>query len=145
MIVEQSTPGGLVMKSRVLTLLLAGIALIAVAIPALAHHSFSAEFDATKQISLTGVITNVKWQNPHVYFYLDVKDPATGKVTNYGCEMGSPNGVLGNGLSRNALRVGLTVSLSGSLAKNGTPTVNARTVTVDGKPYNAASSESVTP
>jgi hypothetical protein len=59
--------------------------------------------------------------------------------------MGSPNGVLGNGLSRNALRVGLVVSLNGSLAKNGTATVNARTVTVDGKPYNAASSEGVTP
>ncbi len=133
------------MKARVLSLVLAGIALVAVSAPLMAHHSFSAEFDGTKRVTLTGVITNVKWQNPHVYFYIDVKDPVTGKVTNYGCEMGSPNGVLGNGLSRNALRVGLVVSLNGSLAKNGTPTVNASQVTVDGKPYNAASSESVTP
>jgi hypothetical protein len=133
------------MRSKVVSFALAGVALAALSMPVLAHHSFSAEFDSTKNITLTGVITNVKWQNPHVYFYIDVKDPATGKVTNYGCEMGSPNGVLGNGLSRNALRVGLVVSLNGSLAKNGTPTVNARTVTVDGKPYNAASSEGVTP
>lgn len=133
------------MKSRVLTLVLAGIALIAVAMPVLAHHSFSAEFDGTKRVTLTGTITSVKWQNPHVYFYIDVKDPVTGKVTNYGCEMGSPNGVLGNGLSRNALRVGLVVSLNGSLAKNGTPTVNASNITVDGKPYNAASSEGTNP
>ena len=133
------------MKFRVLSFMLAAAMMGALALPVLAHHSFSAEFDSTKNVTLTGVITNVKWQNPHVYFYVDVKDPATGKVTNYGCEMGSPNGVLGNGLSRNALRVGLVVSLNGSMAKNGTPTVNARTVTVDGKPYNAASSEGVNP
>ena len=133
------------MRSRVLAFALAAVTLIAASMPVMAHHSFSAEFDSSKNVTLTGTITNVKWQNPHIYFYIDVKDPATGKVTNYGCEMGSPNGVLGNGLSRNALRVGMVVSLNGSLAKNGTPTVNARTVTVDGKPYNAASSESVTP
>jgi hypothetical protein len=133
------------MRSRVLAFALAAVTLIAASMPVMAHHSFSAEFDSSKNVTLTGTITNVKWQNPHIYFYIDVKDPATGKVTNYGCEMGSPNGVLGNGLSRNALRVGMVVSLNGSLAKNGTPTVNARTVTVDGKPYNAASSEGVTP
>lgn len=133
------------MKSRLFALVLAGIAVVAVAVPVLAHHSFSAEFDGTKTIALTGVITNVKWQNPHVYFYIDVKDPATGKITNYACEMGSPNGVLGNGLSRNALKVGLVVGTQGALAKDGSAKINARTVTVDGKPYNAASSEGVTP
>jgi hypothetical protein len=133
------------MRSKVLAFALTAIVLVAGSMPVLAHHSFSAEFDSTKNVTLTGTITQVKWQNPHVYFYIDVKDAVTGKVTNYGCEMGSPNGVLGNGLSRNALKVGMVVSLNGSLAKNGTPTVNARTVTVDGKPYNAASSEGVTP
>lgn len=133
------------MKARVLTLVFAGIALVAVTMPLLAHHSFSAEFDGTKRVSLTGTITSVKWQNPHVYFYIDVKDPVTGKVTNYACEMGSPNGVLGGGLSRDALRVGLVISTNGSLAKDGSAKINATNITVDGKPYNAASSEGLTP
>jgi hypothetical protein len=121
------------------------VALVAIAMPALAHHSFSAEFDGTKRVSLTGVITNVKWQNPHVYFYIDVKDPATSRVTNYAVELGSPNGVLGNGLSRDILKVGMTVSLNGSMAKDGSAKVNGSNITVNGKPYNAASSEGVTP
>ena len=131
------------MKARVFTLALASIVLIAIAVPAIAHHSFSAEFDGNKRITLTGVITNVKWQNPHVYFYVDVKE--NGKVVNYAVELGSPNGVLGNGLSRNALKVGQVVSLNGSLAKDGSAKVNGSNITIDGKPYNAASSEGVTP
>src|SRR6185436_13890311 len=133
------------MKARVLTLALASIALIAIAVPAFAHHSFSAEFDGNKRVTLEGIITNVKWQNPHVYFYVDVKDPATNKVTNYAVELGSPNGVLGNGLSRNALRDGQVVKLNGSMAKDGSAKVNGSNITIDGKPYNAASSEGVTP
>jgi hypothetical protein len=133
------------MKSRALTLATGLIVLIALAIPALAHHSFSAEFDSSKRVTLTGVITSVKWQNPHVYFYIDVKDPATNKVTNYGVELGSPNGVLGNGLSRDILKVGMVVSLNGSMAKNGSNNVNGSNITVNGKAYNAASSENVTP
>jgi hypothetical protein len=131
------------MKARFLTPALASIALIAIAVPAIAHHSFSAEFDGNKRVTLTGVITNVKWQNPHVYFYVDVKE--NGKVVNYAVELGSPNGVLGNGLSRNALKVGQVVSLNGSLAKDGSAKVNGSNITIDGKPYNAASSEGVTP
>jgi len=134
------------MKTRFLSLVLASVVLVAIAVPSFAHHSFSAEFDANKRIDITGVITNVKWQNPHVYFYVDVKDPVTKKVTNYGVELGSPNGVLGGGLSKDSLHVGLVVSIPGAAtAKNGTPTVNARTILVDGKPYNAASSEGVNP
>jgi hypothetical protein len=64
---------------------------------------------------------------------------------NYAVELGSPNGVLGNGLSRNALKVGQVVSLSGSMAKDGSAKVNGSNITIDGKPYNAASSEGVTP
>jgi hypothetical protein len=114
------------------------------AIPLFAHHSFSAEFDSNKRIQLTGVITSVKWQNPHVYFYIDVKDER-GKTTNYAVEMGSPNGVLNNGLSRDILKVGMVVSLNGTMAKDGSPKVNSRDIMVNGKRFDAASSEGVTP
>ena len=122
-------------------LVAASIALVALAIPVFAHHSFSAEFDRNKRVSLTGIITNVKWQNPHVYFYIDVKDKDTNKVTNYGVELGSPNGVLGNGLSRDILKVGMVVSLNGTMAKDGSNKVNGSNITVNGKRYDAASSE----
>ena len=131
------------MKARVLTLALASIALIAIAVPAIAHHSFSAEFDRSKPVTLTGIITNVKWQNPHIYFYVDVKE--NGKVVNYAVELGSPNGVLGNGLSRNVLKVGQVVSLNGTMAKDGSAKVNGSNITIDGRPYDADSSQGRTP
>jgi uncharacterized protein DUF6152 len=138
--------GGLIhMKARVLAVIAASIALVALAIPVFAHHSFSAEFDRNKRVSLTGIITSVKWQNPHVYFYIDVKDKDTNKVTNYGIELGSPNGVLGNGLSRDILKVGMVVSLDGSMAKDGSNKLNGSNITVNGKRYDAASSEGITP
>ncbi len=133
------------MKARVFTTAFAVIALIGTALPLLAHHSFSAEFDGNKKVSLTGIITNVKWQNPHVYFYIDVKDEKTGKVTNYACEMGSPNAISSKGLVRSFLQVGMVASLNGTMAKDGTNKLNASNVTINGKPYDAASSEGVTP
>ena len=133
------------MKARVLAVVAASIALVALAIPVFAHHSFSAEFDRNKRVSLTGIITSVKWQNPHVYFYIDVKDKDTSKVTNYGIELGSPNGVLGNGLSRDILKVGMVVSLDGSMAKDGSNKLNGSNITVNGKRYDAASTEGLTP
>jgi hypothetical protein len=133
------------MNARVLRLVAVSITLVALAIPVFAHHSFSAEFDRNKVVALTGIITNVRWQNPHVYFYIDVKDKDTNKVTNFGVELGSPNGVLGNGLSRDILKVGMVVSLNGTMAKDGSNKVNGRDITVNGKAYNAASSEGNTP
>ena len=133
------------MKARVLAVIAASIVLVALAIPVFAHHSFSAEFDRNKRVSLTGIITSVKWQNPHVYFYIDVKDKDTSKVTNYGIELGSPNGVLGNGLSRDILKVGMVVSQDGSMAKDGSNKLNGSNITVNGKRYDAASSEGLTP
>ena len=115
-------------------------------IAASAHHSFDAEFDRTKQVSLTGVVTKVEWTNPHVWFYIDVKN-ASGAVENWGFEMGPPHGLQGRGWTRTTMKLGDQVEVAGTLAKNGSKRGNARTVTMvsTGKRLGAASSEAETP
>jgi hypothetical protein len=112
-----------------------------------AHHSFSAEFDASKTFKFTGPVTKVEWMNPHTFFYIDVKDEKTGKVTNWAMEMGSPNGLMRNGWTRNSMKVGDMVTVEGSMAKDGSPTGNARTVVLakTGQRLFAGSSQGVTP
>ena len=94
-----------------------------------AHHSFAAEFDSNKKVSLNGVVTKVEWTNPHVWIYFNVKDDA-GKVTNWGAEMGPPHGLQGGGWRRNTLEIGSVITVDGFMAKNGTSRMNARTVTL---------------
>jgi hypothetical protein len=133
------------MKGRMFAVLAGAIALIASVMPLSAHHSFAAEFDGSKTVTLSGVVTKVEWMNPHTYFYVDVKDAETGKVINWACEMGSPNGLTRQGWTRNTLHVGMVVSMNGTLAKDGSNRANARDVLVDGKKLGAASSEGVNP
>jgi hypothetical protein len=130
------------MKIRVIAVLFAAMAVTS-AMPVWAHHSFAAEFDSTKTVNLTGVVTKVEWMNPHTYFYIDVKDQG-GKVSNWACEMGSPNGLTRQGWTRNTLKVGMIVNVEGTRAKDGSTKANARNVLVDGKKLGAASSEGVT-
>ena len=126
-------------KSITASLVMAGM--IAAAVPVFAHHSFEAEFDRSKSVELTGTVTKVEWMNPHTYFYVDVKDPKTGKVQNWACEMGSPNGLTSRGWTRNTLTVGMVVKVPGARAKDGSFKINASNVTLpDGKSLNAASS-----
>jgi len=110
--------------------------------PVAAHHSFAAEFDASKPFKLTGVVTKVEWQNPHTIFYLDITDEQTKKVTNWSFEMGSPNGLMRNGWTRNTLKIGDVVTVEGSLARDGSPYGNAQAVVLasTGKRLFAASS-----
>jgi len=96
----------------------------------LAHHSFSAEYDANKPLNLKGAVTKVEWTNPHAYFYIDVRDDKTGKVTNWALEMGAPAVIQRSGWTRTTLHVGDLVIVEGSQAKNGTPHGNARSVTL---------------
>jgi hypothetical protein len=124
--------------------LIVAVGLLVVAVPLMAHHSFSSEYDASKPVTLEGLVTKVEWQNPHVYFYINVKD-ASGKVTNWALEMGAPSGLQRQGWTRNTLQVGDQVKVEGSLARNGTPLANARNVFKNGKKMGAASSEGVTP
>jgi hypothetical protein len=95
-----------------------------------AHHSFSAEFDGQKPIELTGIVTKVEWTNPHVWFYINVKDAESGEVTNWGAEMGPPHGLQRRGWRRTSLQIGEQVTVNGFLARNGSSRVNARNVTL---------------
>lgn len=101
---------------------------------ALAHHAFSAEFDAAKPVSLRGAVTRVDWINPHSWLYIDVKDQASGKVTSWKIEMGAPNQLLRRGWNKNTIPVGTEVVVEGYRAKNGSDIANGGSVVLaDGK------------
>ncbi len=106
-----------------------------------AHHSFSAEFDAHKPLKVTGAVTKLEWQNPHTWFYVDVKDDK-GELTSWGFELASPNVLLRNGWTKSTLKVGDLVTVEAFQAKNGTRNANARAVTLSatGKSLLAGSS-----
>ena len=130
------------MKSR---LLLLGFGFLVAAAPVLAHHSFASEFDAAQPITLKGKVTRIAWTNPHVWIYLNVADES-GKLVNWGFEMGAPHQVQGRGWTREMLKPGDELVVVGSRARDGSNRMNARNVTwaATGKTLGAASSEGAT-
>jgi hypothetical protein len=97
-------------------------------LPAFAHHSAAAEFDVNRSFDLSGVITKVEWTNPHAHFYMDVAD-AGGKVANWNLELASPNVLIRNGWSRNSLKLGDNVSVTGLQAKDSSNAGYANSIT----------------
>jgi hypothetical protein len=115
------------MSRQSFTVLTAAVLLVSSATTQ-AHHSFSAEFDRAKPIEVTGTITKVEWTNPHARIYIDVRDETSGEVVNWDFELGPPNGLMRQGWSRNSLRQGHVVKISGFLSKDQVHVANARTV-----------------
>ena len=121
------------------------LAMLITAVPALAHHSFAAEYDAKKPITLSGTMTKLEWTNPHARLYLNVRGE-NGEAVVWEFELGSPNALTRHGWTRNSLKPGDGLTVMGYLAKDGTRLANARSVTMaDGRKVFARSSDDGAP
>jgi uncharacterized protein DUF6152 len=119
--------------------------LFAGVMPIVAHHSFAAEYDATQPVKVTGIVTRVEWTNPHIWFYVDVKDDA-GKVTNWGFSGGPPGVLQRRGISRTAMKPGDVVVVEGFRARDGSNNASGGSVTFpDGRRVFTASNEDAVP
>ncbi len=126
--------------------LLAALALASpLALPLAAHHSFNAEYDDTKPVTVTGVVTKVEWQNPHIWFFLDVKG-SDGTVTHWAFSGGAPGQLMRRGITKDVLQLGATVVVRGFRAKDGSNNGSGGTVTFpDGRMVFTAAAEDKLP
>jgi hypothetical protein len=126
---------------KVSIVIVAALISIAAGMPLLAHHSFAAEFDASKAIRLSGTLTKLEWSNPHTYFYIDVKEDS-GNVLKWSCEAGSPGALSRRGFKKGDLKLGDSIIVDGYRAKDGSRLVDARRVTLpDGRVVSGASAD----
>jgi hypothetical protein len=132
------------MRTKV-AIAIAGAGLLLFAVPAWAHHAFTAEFDAKKPLKLRGTITRVEWINPHSWIHIDVKND-DGSVTNWMVEGGSPNALLRRGVAKETLKAGMEVLVDGYQAKDGSNRANGRDITfTDGRKLFVGSSGTEAP
>jgi len=121
------------MRNKLMLLIAAASLLLAAVAPVLAHHAFAAEFDANKPVKFTGTVAKVDFINPHSWIHLDVKD-ASGKVTRWMIEGGSPNTLFRRGITKDSLPEGTQITVDGYQAKDGSNKANGRDVTyADGR------------
>ena len=121
------------MTRTLLAVSILGFGLLVITAPTLAHHSEAAEYDTTKPVKVTGTIKKVEWQNPHVWFYVDVKE-ADGKITTWGFSGAPPGSLMRRGITKEALKIGAVVNVEGSRARDGSNNASGRNVTfADGK------------
>ncbi len=134
------------MSSFVSRICAVAVGVLVASAPAIAHHSFAAEFDADQPVTLRGRVTRIAWSNPHVWIYMNVEDE-TGQLVNWGFEMGAPHQVRNRGWDRDTLKAGDEVIVEGSRARDGSFRMNARSVTwaETGLSLGAASSQGITP
>ncbi|MDC0598917.1 DUF6152 family protein [Gammaproteobacteria bacterium] len=132
--------------NKVLTKLSGLLCVFMLITTAQAHHSFRAQYDSNKPVSLQGYVTKVEWYNPHVYIYLDVENPETGEFENWGVEMGPPHMLQNRGWKRNSMQIGDEIIVEATRARDGSTTANARSVQMagTGQVMGAASSEQQT-
>ena len=132
------------MKTMTASIGVALLALLAVA-PVMAHHSFATEYDNTKPVSVTGVVKKVEWQNPHIWFYVDVKD-TSGKVSTWGFSGGPPAFLMRQGIKRDVMKPGDVVKVEGFRARDGSNNASGGKVTFpDGRSVFTASAEDARP
>ena len=125
--------------------LLAVLILIAMAAPVFAHHSEAAEYDSTKPVKVTGTIKKVEWQNPHIWFYVDVKGD-DGRVTNWGFSGGAPGQLMRRGIAKRVIQEGMTITVEGFRSKDGSNNANGARVTFpDGRSVFTAGAEDRAP
>jgi len=125
--------------------ILAAVAVLASSVALFAHHAFSAEYDAKKPVKVTGTVKKVEWMNPHIWFYVDVKDES-GKVTTWGFSGGPPGMLMRRGITKDVLKVGDIIKVEGFLAKDGSNNASGGNVTfADGRKVFAGAAEDVVP
>jgi len=128
-----------------LAILAATFGLLAAAVPAIAHHAFAAEYDGTKPVKVKGVVTKVEWMNPHIWFYLDVKDDG-GKVTTWGFSGGPPGMLARRGITKDVMKTGDVIVVEGFRAKDGSNNASGGNVTfADGRKVFAGAAEDQVP